>query len=91
MIESSPDLSVAELSLLFTGDEWTEPYPHFNLVLAICDQAWPASAYQLMCTIYGVPEEGPESTQLAASVEESVWRTIEAGYRAWCVRQQRAA
>jgi len=83
-------LSVGELVVLFRGDENSEPYPHVNLVLAICDQIHPATAHQLFCVMYGVPEEGPASAELVVSLEEHVVRTIDAGYDIW-VRQQRKA
>jgi hypothetical protein len=54
-------LSVGELALLFRGEDDCAPYPHVNLVVAICDQIHPASAHQLLCVMYGVPEEGPAS------------------------------
>jgi hypothetical protein len=84
-------LSVGELVLLFRGDEDSEPYPHVNLVLAICDQILPASPHQLFCVMYGVPEEGPASAELVVSLEEHVVRTIDAGYELWASEQRRAA
>ena len=84
-------LSVGELVLLFHGDDDSEAYPHVNLVLAICDQIHPASAHQLLCVMYGVPEEGPESAALVVSLEEHVVRTIDAGYEIWAREQRRAA
>jgi hypothetical protein len=84
-------LSVGELALLFRGDELTEPYPHVNLVLAICDQTHPTSAHQLFCVMYGMPEEGPASAELVVSLEEHVVRTIDAGYDIWARDQRRAA
>jgi len=83
-------LSVGELAILFRGDEDCEPYPHVNLVLAICDQTHPASAHQLFCVMYGVPEEGPASAELVVALEEHVVRTIDAGFDIW-VREQRHA
>jgi hypothetical protein len=84
-------LSVGELVVLFRGDENSEPYPHVNLVLAICDQIHPATAHQLFCVMYGVPEEGPASAELVVSLEEHVVRTIDAGYDIWIRQQRRAA
>ena len=84
-------LSVGELVLLFRGDEDSEPYPHVNLVLAICDQILPASPHQLFCVMYGVPEEGPASAELVVALEEHVVRTIDAGYELWASEQRRAA
>jgi hypothetical protein len=84
-------LSVGELVVLFRGDENSEPYPHVNLVLAICDQIHPATAHQLFCVMYGVPEEGPASAELVVSLEEHVVRTIDAGYDIWVREQRRAA
>jgi hypothetical protein len=91
MRQNRPALSVAELSLLFTGDELTEAFPHVNLVIEICDQVWPTSAFQLMCVVFGVPEEGPETAELAGTVDEHTWRTIDGGFRAWCAREQQRA
>ena len=84
-------MSVGELVLLFRGDDDSEAYPHVNLVLAICDQIHPASAHQLFCVMYGVPEEGPQSAELVVSLEEHVVRTIDAGYEIWAREQRRAA
>jgi hypothetical protein len=84
-------VSVAELALLFSGDEDSAGYPHVNLVLAICDQIHPASAHQLMCVMYGVPEEGPQSAELVVSLDEHVVRTIDAGYRIWTRWERQAA
>jgi hypothetical protein len=84
-------LSVGELALLFRGDDDSEPYPHVNLVVAICDQIHPASAHQLLCVMYGVPEEGPASAELVVSLEEHAVRTIDAGYEIWSREQRRAA
>lgn len=84
-------LSVGELVVLFRGDENSEPYPHVNLVLAICDQIHPATAHQLFCVMYGVPEEGPASAELVVALEEHVVRTIDAGYDIWIRQQRRAA
>jgi hypothetical protein len=84
-------LSVGELVVLFRGDENSEPYPHVNLVLAICDQIHPATAHQLFCVMYGVSEEGPASAELVVLLEEHVVRTIDAGYDIWIRQQRRAA
>ena len=84
-------LSVAELSLLFRGDDDVPGYPHVNLVVAICEQACPASPHQLMCIMYGVPEEGPASAELVVALDEDDVRTIDAGYRLWSLSERRAA
>jgi hypothetical protein len=84
-------LSVGELALLFRGDDDAEPYPHVNLVLAICDQIHPASAHQLLCVMYAVAEEGPASAELVVSLDEHTVRTIDAGYDIWARRERRAA
>jgi hypothetical protein len=84
-------LSVGELALLFRGDEHTEAFPHVNLVVAICDQTGPASAHQLMCVMYGIPEEGPASAELVVALDEHVVRTIDAGYKLWMRLERKAA
>jgi hypothetical protein len=84
-------ISVGELMLLFRGDELTEPYPHVNLVVAICEQCHPSSPHELFCIMYGVPEEGPASSELVAQLDEHVVRTIDAGYRVWTLQQRKAA
>jgi hypothetical protein len=84
-------LSVGELALLFRGEDDCEPCPHVNLVLAICDQIQPQSAHQLFCVIYGVPEEGPATADLVASIDDEVLRTIDAGYDVWAREQRLAA
>jgi hypothetical protein len=84
-------LSVGELALLFRGEDDCEPCPHVNLVLAICDQIQPQSAHQLFCVIYGMPEEGPATAELVASVDDEVLRTIDAGYDVWASEQRQAA
>jgi hypothetical protein len=84
-------LSVYELAELFRGDEDCAPFPHVNLVVAICDQIHPASAHQLLCVMYAVPEEGPASAELVVALEEHVVRTIDAGYDIWAREQRRAA
>jgi hypothetical protein len=81
-------LSVGELMLLFHGDEDSRPYPHVNLVVAICEQCHPASAHQLFCVMYGVPEEGPASGELVTELDEHVVRTIDAGFHVWTLREQ---
>jgi hypothetical protein len=84
-------ISVGELMLLFRGDELTEPYPHVNLVVAICEQCHPSSPHQLFCVMYGVPEEGPASSELVTQLDEHVVRTIDAGYKIWNLRLRQAA
>ena len=84
-------LSVAELSLLFRGDDDVAGFPHVNLVVAICELACPASPHQLLCVIYGCAEEGPESAELVVELDEHVVRTIDAGYRIWSLRERKAA
>jgi hypothetical protein len=84
-------LSVGELALLFRGEDDCEPCPHVNLVVAICDQIQPQSAHQLFCVIYGMPEEGPATADLVASIDEEILRTIDAGYDNWASEQRVAA
>jgi hypothetical protein len=90
-IHSRRALSVGELALLFRGDDVVPGYPHVNLVVAICEQACPNSPHQLMCVMYGVPEEGPASAELVVELDENDVRTIDAGYRLWSLRAKRAA
>jgi hypothetical protein len=73
-LETQERVSLAELVALFVGDEDAQPYPHLNLVLAICERLRPEAPSEIVELLYPVRLEAPD---------ELVDRIIRWGYELW--------
>jgi hypothetical protein len=73
-LETEEGVSLAELVALFVGDDDAQPYPHLNLVLAICERLRPEASSQIVELLYPIHLEAPD---------ELVDRIIRWGYELW--------
>jgi hypothetical protein len=73
-LETQERVSLAELVALFVGDDDAQPYPHLNLVLAICERLRPDTPSEIVELLYPVSLEAPD---------ELVDRIIRWGYELW--------
>jgi hypothetical protein len=73
-LDAETQVSLTDLVALFVGDEDAEPYPHLNLVLAICERVRPQAAAQIVELLYPVELEAPD---------ELVDRIVRWGYELW--------
>ena len=67
-------MPLSELVALFVGDADSEPCPHLNLVVALCERLRPRSAAILIELLYPVTREAPD---------ELVDRIVRWGYELW--------
>jgi hypothetical protein len=73
-LETQERVSLAQLVALFVGDDDAQPYPHLNLVLAICERLRPETPSEIVELLYPVSLEAPD---------ELVDRIIRWGYELW--------